>query len=76
MPHKLDMQHLVPIETIHINGTNEFVLAERHLRHREGFKLTDAGMNLTQALDQANYCIKCHNQGEGQLLDRPEREDR
>ena len=28
-----------------------------------GFKLTDAGMNLTAALDQTHYCIKCHNQG-------------
>ena len=26
VPHKLDMQHLVPVETIHLNGTDEFVL--------------------------------------------------
>ncbi len=63
VPHKLDMQHLVPVETIRLNGTDEFILPERHWRNREGFKLTDAGMNLNQALDQANYCIKCHNQG-------------
>jgi NADPH-dependent glutamate synthase beta subunit-like oxidoreductase/NAD(P)H-flavin reductase len=63
VPHKLDLQHLVPLETIQVNGTSQFVMAERHVRHREGFKLTDAGMNLNQALDQANYCIKCHNQG-------------
>ena len=31
-----------------------------HIRHREGFKLTDAGTDLTGALDQANYCIWCH----------------
>ncbi len=31
-------------------------------RDREGFKLTDPGMDLTGALDQAHYCIKCHNQ--------------
>ncbi len=41
----------------------ELALPESHWRHREGFKLTDAGMNLTGALDQAHYCIKCHNQG-------------
>jgi len=70
VPHKLDMQHLVPVETIQLpdstggaNGADAFILPERHWRHREGFKLTDAGMNLNQALDQANYCIKCHNQG-------------
>jgi hypothetical protein len=26
-------------------------------------ELTDAGTDLTGALDQAHYCIKCHNQG-------------
>ena len=62
VPHKLDMQHLVPVETIRLNGTDEFILPERHLRNREGFKLTDPGMNLSQTLDQAHYCIKCHNQ--------------
>ncbi len=33
-----------------------------HRRHREGFQLTDPGADLTGALDQAHYCIKCHNQ--------------
>src|SRR6185312_9676822 len=28
-----------------------------------GFKLTDAGADLTKALDQTNYCIWCHHQG-------------
>src|SRR5579862_4115743 len=63
VPHKLDMEHLVPVRTIQINGVAELTLPESHWRHREGFKLTDAGMNLTAALDQAQYCIKCHNQG-------------
>ena len=63
VPHKLDMEHLVPVETVHVNGVTELALPKEHWRHREGFKLTDAGMNLTAALDQAHYCIKCHNQG-------------
>ncbi len=62
VPHKLDMEHLVPVETLQVNGIAELALSEQHWRHREGFKLTDAGMNLTAALDQAHYCIKCHNQ--------------
>ena len=33
------------------------------LRHREGFALTDQGTDLVGALDQANYCIWCHEQG-------------
>jgi hypothetical protein len=63
VPHKLDMEHLVPVRTLQVNGVAELALPESHWRHREGFKLTDAGMNLTGALDQAHYCIKCHNQG-------------
>ncbi len=34
-----------------------------HLRRREGFALTDVGTGLAGALDQANYCIWCHQQG-------------
>jgi NADPH-dependent glutamate synthase beta subunit-like oxidoreductase/NAD(P)H-flavin reductase len=32
-------------------------------RHREGFGLTDPGTDLVGALDEANYCIWCHEQG-------------
>ena len=38
-------------------------LPQEEWRHREGFALTDRGTDLTGALDQANYCIWCHNQG-------------
>ncbi|MDE3197803.1 MAG: FAD-dependent oxidoreductase, partial [Acidobacteriota bacterium] len=34
-----------------------------HRRRREGFALTDEGTDVVGALDQANYCIWCHNQG-------------
>ncbi len=61
VPHKLDMTHLIPVETL-INGVARLALPRHEWRHREGFKLTDAGMSLNAALDQANYCIKCHNQ--------------
>jgi NADPH-dependent glutamate synthase beta subunit-like oxidoreductase/NAD(P)H-flavin reductase len=62
-PHKLEMTRLVPVETLTVGGLPQLALPERHLRHREGFKLTDPGMDLKAALDQAHYCIKCHNQG-------------
>ena len=63
VPHKLDMTHLVPVETVVEHGVTMLRLGPEHRRHREGFKLTDAGMDLTAALDHANYCIWCHNQG-------------
>src|SRR5947199_218082 len=36
---------------------------ETDWRPRDGFALTDPGSDLGGALDQANYCIWCHNQG-------------
>jgi len=62
VPHKLDPQHLVPVETIQVGGIERFAFPAGKIRHREGFKLTDPGMDLAGALDQAHYCIKCHNQ--------------
>ncbi len=63
VPRRLDPQHLVPVETIQIDGVTMLRLPEHEHRQREGFALTDPGADLTQALDQANYCICCHNQG-------------
>ena len=63
IPHRLDMQHLVPVETVVREGVTMLRRPEEDWRRREGFALTDPGTDLTGALDQANYCIWCHNQG-------------
>ncbi|MCX7338634.1 MAG: FAD-dependent oxidoreductase [Alphaproteobacteria bacterium] len=34
---------------------------ETNPHYREGFKLTDRGLRLDQAIDQTNYCIWCHH---------------
>jgi NADPH-dependent glutamate synthase beta subunit-like oxidoreductase/NAD(P)H-flavin reductase len=60
-PGKLDAFNLVPLHTEERAGFR--VHTGPHLRAREGFKLTDAGTDLNGALDQANYCIWCHEQG-------------
>ncbi len=62
-PHKLDYHHLVPVQPTEIDGLVRLELSADHWRHREGFQLTDPGTDLKGALDQAYYCIKCHNQG-------------
>jgi NADPH-dependent glutamate synthase beta subunit-like oxidoreductase/NAD(P)H-flavin reductase len=62
VPHRLDMHHLVPVATFERNGVTMLRLPEEHWRARDGFALTDAGTDLAGALDQANYCIWCHNQ--------------
>ncbi len=63
VPRKPDPMHLVPAETVTIDGVEMLRLDPHHWRRREGFGLTDAGTDLKGALDQANYCIWCHNQG-------------
>src|SRR2546430_2048401 len=56
------MPHLVPVETVERDGVTMLRLTEGHWRPRDGFALTDPGTDLAGALDQANYCIWCHNQ--------------
>jgi NADPH-dependent glutamate synthase beta subunit-like oxidoreductase/NAD(P)H-flavin reductase len=63
VPYRIDPQHLVPVETIERDGVTMLHLPEHDWRRREGFALTDHGMNTQQALDQVNYCIWCHTQG-------------
>ncbi len=60
-PAKLDYQNLVPLITRETLGFPRHTID--HLRRREGFALTDHGTDLAGALDEANYCIWCHNQG-------------
>jgi NADPH-dependent glutamate synthase beta subunit-like oxidoreductase/NAD(P)H-flavin reductase len=62
-PEKVDPHHLIPLEEKSADGVCAYVLPESELRRREGFALTDQGMDLTQALDHMNYCILCHHQG-------------
>jgi NADPH-dependent glutamate synthase beta subunit-like oxidoreductase/NAD(P)H-flavin reductase len=62
-PAKLDFEHLVPLSVVNTDGITAYRLGGGHaLRRRQGFALTDAGTDLTGALDQANYCIWCHEQ--------------
>jgi NADPH-dependent glutamate synthase beta subunit-like oxidoreductase/NAD(P)H-flavin reductase len=62
-PRKLDHLHLVPLHVAESHPAKALELGGDHHRHREGFALTDPGTDLIGALDQANYCIFCHNQG-------------
>ncbi|MBK7660811.1 MAG: FAD-dependent oxidoreductase [Betaproteobacteria bacterium] len=60
-PQRVDPNHLVPVATREESGFAVHTL--HHIRRREGFALTDSGTDLTGALDEANYCIWCHEQG-------------
>ena len=76
-PAKTDPQHLlVHAEQGEHDGITSYRIQPDHLRRRDGFALTDPGTDLVGALDQANYCIWCHDAGQGFLLERPAREGR
>ena len=60
-PQRVDPMHLVPVQTDTSRGYTVHTL--HHIRRREGFALTDKGTSLAGALDEANYCIWCHEQG-------------
>ena len=63
IPHKIDPQNLVPHATEVVDTVPVIAaLPDRH-RQRDGFTLTDPGMKIEGALDHANYCIWCHEQG-------------
>jgi len=62
VPRRIDPAYLIQVETIERDGVTMLRLPGHEWRHREGFALTDHGMNTQQALDQMNYCIWCHTQ--------------
>jgi NADPH-dependent glutamate synthase beta subunit-like oxidoreductase/NAD(P)H-flavin reductase len=62
-PKKLAPENLVAAETELRDGVTVLRFSKSHLRTRDGFKLTDDKGTMEAALDQANYCIFCHNQG-------------
>jgi NADPH-dependent glutamate synthase beta subunit-like oxidoreductase/NAD(P)H-flavin reductase len=62
-PRKLDPMKLVPLVPVKRGEVTAFTLPHGHAREREGFALTDPGTDLVGGLDQAHYCIWCHEQG-------------
>ncbi|MEO5701799.1 MAG: FAD-dependent oxidoreductase [Casimicrobiaceae bacterium] len=62
-PRKLDALRLVPVESIRVAEVDAWQLAGAKLRPRDGFSLTDPGTDFVGGLDQAHYCIWCHEQG-------------
>jgi len=63
-PHDVQPHNLVPsAQKTDKDGYSVFTIKPERLRRREGFALTDHGIGLRGALDQAHYCIFCHQQG-------------
>jgi len=62
VPRKTDDWALIETREVDRQGIHALSGPASHRRHRDGFDLTDTGMDLAHALDQANYCIWCHAQ--------------
>ncbi|MBL6933334.1 MAG: FAD-dependent oxidoreductase [Rhodospirillales bacterium] len=62
-PEKVDFLNLIEAETIHQHGIDMLHLPPESQHPRDGFGLTDQGCDLIGALDQANYCVICHDRG-------------
>jgi len=60
-PSKLDSAHLVRTDAVEVAGVMAVEFAPARQIHRDGFKLTDQGCDLVGALDQAHYCVLCHD---------------
>lgn len=56
LPRKINPDFLIPLKK---EGK---ALISAHQTQRKGFDCTDPGVTIEEALDQANYCILCHNQ--------------
>ncbi|MFO0914993.1 MAG: FAD-dependent oxidoreductase [Pirellulales bacterium] len=59
-PHKLDFEHLVEHDRPRAELPELQQACDHHLRHREGFKLTDPRMTRSEYLREIDYCIFCH----------------
>jgi NADPH-dependent glutamate synthase beta subunit-like oxidoreductase/NAD(P)H-flavin reductase len=63
MPQAIDPYRLVETELVQLGEIQAHAFPPEQWRHREGFELTDRGTEIRGALDQANYCVKCHTRG-------------
>lgn len=61
-PKKRDHLNLVQHIKSKVNGVEVIEADKTKLHSRDNFSLTDKGTSLEKALDQAHYCIYCHNQ--------------
>lgn len=60
IPEKIDYHHLVKYVSAH-DKLGRFESEKSEYILRDGFKLTDPGMNIREVQDEVNYCIYCHD---------------
>jgi len=62
-PAKVDSLNLVHVDALKIGAVDASHFVASRRKPRDGFSLTDPGCDLVGALDQAQYCVLCHDRG-------------
>jgi NADPH-dependent glutamate synthase beta subunit-like oxidoreductase/NAD(P)H-flavin reductase len=62
-PGMTEFMNLVSTSTVEEHGISMIEMGEGEAYQRDGFALTDNGMDLVGSLDHANYCVICHERG-------------
>ena len=62
-PARMDFDNLVHVDQTQIDGVDAMHFEPERRIPRDGFALTDQGCDLVGALDQAQYCVLCHDRG-------------
>lgn len=60
-PAKINPDQKLP-SLIEIDKDLSYKAKACHVLERDGFTLTDSGLDVQESMDQAHYCIHCHNQ--------------
>ena len=58
---KTDYEHLVSCRDVTLHGVAAMEGPAEEFLHRDGFDLTDRGTDTVGELDQAHYCVICHD---------------
>ncbi len=65
LPRKIDPMQLVPLDTTHVGDAEAWKLAGGHIRRRDGFALTDRGMDFAHALGRVALLHLVSRAGQG-----------
>jgi len=61
LPKPIDYAHLVPVESLTNDPAGRVQGMQHHLRHRDGFALTDKRMSERDVQAEVHYCVYCHD---------------
>jgi NADPH-dependent glutamate synthase beta subunit-like oxidoreductase/NAD(P)H-flavin reductase len=61
LPKSISHDKLVQIRRPSQERQEELVTPEHHVRHRDGFELTDHRMSRLEVRNEVEYCLYCHN---------------